>query len=103
MTGFGKRLRNLRKQKNLTQQQLAVQIGVKNTMISFYEMGDRLPSPEVIIKMAAVFHVSTDYLLGLDKKESVDISDLDEDDKVIVYMLVDSLRKKGRQLGMVKK
>ena len=103
MTGFGKRLRNLRKQKNLTQQQLAVQIGVKNTMISFYEMGDRLPSPEVIIKMAAVFHVNTDYLLGLDKKESVDISDLDEDDKVIVYMLVDSLRKKGRQLGMVKK
>ena len=103
MTGFGKRLRNLRKQKNLTKQQLAVQIGVKNTMISFYEMGDRLPSPEVIIKMAAVFHVSTDYLLGLDKKESVDISDLDEDDKVIVYMLVDSLRKKGRQLGMVKK
>lgn len=103
MTGFGKRLRNLRKQKNLTQQQLAVQIGVKNTMISFYEMGDRLPSPEVIIKIAAVFHVSTDYLLGLDKKESVDISDLDEDDKVIVYMLVDSLRKKGRQFGIVKK
>ena len=81
MREFGNRLRTLRKQKNLTQKQLASQIGVKNSIISFYEMGDRLPSPEIIVKLAAIFHVSADFLMGIDKKEVIDISDLNEDDK----------------------
>ena len=75
MREFGNRLRTLRKQKNLTQKQLASQIGVKNSIISFYEMGDRLPSPEIIVKLAAIFHVSADFLMGIDKKEVIDISD----------------------------
>lgn len=94
MREFGNRLRTLRKQKNLTQKQLAAQIGVKNSIISFYEMGDRLPSPEIIVKLAAIFHVSTDYLMGIDKKEAIDISDLDEDDKMVIRLLIDSLKSK---------
>ena len=94
MVEFGKRLRSLRLQNNLSQKQLAAQIGVKNSIISFYEMGDRAPSLDIIIKLASVFHVSADYLIGLDKTESIDISDLDENDKMIVRMLVDSLNSK---------
>ena len=92
---FGRRLRTLRLQNNLTQKQLAAQIGVKNSVISFYEMGDRAPSLDVVIKLAAVFHVSTDYMIGLEKGESIDISGLDENDKMIVRMLVDSLDNKN--------
>ena len=95
MREFGNRLRTLRKQKNLTQKQLAAQIGVKNSIISFYEMGDRLPSPEIIVKLAAIFHVSTDYLMGIDKKEAIDISDLDDDDKMVIRLLIDSLKSKS--------
>ena len=84
MREFGNRLRTLRKQKNLTQKQLASQIGVKNSIISFYEMGDRLPSPEIIVKLAAIFHVSADFLMGIDKKEVIDISDLDDEDKMVI-------------------
>lgn len=94
MVEFGEKLRRLRKQKNLTQKQLASLIGVQNSIISFYELGDRIPSPEIIIKLASVLHVSTDYLLGLEKKESVDISDLTDNDKLLVRSLVDSLREK---------
>lgn len=94
MVEFGEKLRRLRKQKNLTQKQLASLIGVQNSIISFYELGDRIPSPEIIIKLASVLHVSTDYLLGLEKKESVDISDLTDNDKLLVKSLVDSLREK---------
>lgn len=96
MVEFGNRLRELRKQKHLTQKQLAAQIGVKNSIISFYEVGDRIPSPEIIIKLATVLHVSSDYLLGIAKSDSIDVSGLDENDIMLVRSLVDTLRSKNR-------
>lgn len=95
MVEFGQRLKELRKAKGLTQKQLADLLGVKNSIISFYEVGDRIPSPEVIKKLAAVLHVSADFLLGLDKGETVSVSGLDEEDKKLVQSLVDTLRKKN--------
>jgi len=95
MVEFGDRLRSLRKQKKLTQKQLAALIGVKNSIISFYEVGDRIPSPEIIIKLATTLGVTADYLLGIEKSESIDVSGLDEDDKLLVRTLVDTLRRKN--------
>lgn len=60
---FGAKLKELRTQAGLTQQQLGNQIGLSKTVISYYELHERTPSPEVLIKLAAVFHVSADYLL----------------------------------------
>lgn len=97
MVEFGERLRNLRKQKNLTQKQLASMINVKNSIISFYEVGDRFPSPEILIKLASVLHVSTDFLLGIEKKEVVDVSGLDKNDINLVRSLVDTLRSKNQK------
>lgn len=99
MVEFGNRLRELRRQKRLTQKQLASLIGVKSSIISFYEVGDRIPSPEVIVKLASVLHVSADYLMGIEKNESVDVSGLDEEDILLVRSLVDTLRKKNQSLG----
>lgn len=93
MVEFGERLRNLRKENNLTQQELADLIGVRNTVISFYEVGERIPSPKIIRKLASVLHVSADYLLGIDKSESIDVSGLSESDKSIIRTLVNRLRK----------
>ena len=95
MVEFGEKLRKLRTEKGLTQKQLASLIGVKNSVISFYELGDRIPSPEVIIKLASALHVSSDYLLGIEKKPSVDISGLNEEDIQLVHLLIDTLRKKN--------
>lgn len=95
MVEFGQRLKELRKAKGLTQKQLAEMIGVKNSIISFYEVGDRIPSPEVIKKLAAVLHISADFLLGLDKGDTINVSGLDEEDKKLVQSLVDTLRKKN--------
>ena len=94
-TTFGERLKALRKQKNLTQKELASLIGVKNSIISFYENGDRSPSPAVIIKLASLLHVSSDYLLGIEKRETIITTGLEEDDIKLVHMLVDTLRKKN--------
>ena len=95
---FGEKLRDLRKQKGLTQAQLASLIGVKNSVISFYELSERVPSPEVIIKLAAALHVSSDYLLGIEKSVSVNVSGLTEDDIKLVRSLVDTLRNKNQNI-----
>lgn len=91
---FGTRLKILRKQAGLTQQQLATQLGITKSVVSFYELQERSPSPEVLIKLASIFHVSADYLLGLDARETIDVSDLDEKGIQAVRTIVERLRAK---------
>ncbi|MGN0755046.1 MAG: helix-turn-helix domain-containing protein [Aristaeellaceae bacterium] len=95
MVEFGDRLRQLRKERNLTQQQLAELIGVKNSVISFYEVGERMPSPEVLRKLAMALHVSTDYLLGIERTAMWDATGLDEQDCLVVQTLISHLREKN--------
>lgn len=92
---FGKKLKELRTQANMTQTQLATRIGVTKSVISFYELQERAPSPDVLCKCARIFHVSTDYLLGLDKAETIDISDLSKEDVAILRAMAESLRQKN--------
>lgn len=98
MVDFGETLKKLRLRENLTQQQLADRLGVTKSVVSYYELQERYPSPEVLVKLAATFHVSTDYLLGLEKGETVDLSGLDPEDIVTVKRLVISLKRKKSSL-----
>lgn len=61
---FKDRLINLRKELNLTQEELAKKIGYTRTAISAWEIGRNEPSNADTIKLANFFGVSTDYLLG---------------------------------------
>ena len=93
MVNFGNRLKALRTEKRLTQKQLADQVGVAVSAISSYESGNRYPSYEVLITLARIFHVSTDYLLGLDKRTQIDVSGLKEEEIDAVTQIVSLLRK----------
>jgi transcriptional regulator with XRE-family HTH domain len=95
MVDFGVNLKRLRLEEGLTQQQLADRLGITKSVVSYYELSERYPSPEVLTKLASVFHVSTDYLLGLERGEMIDLSGLDEEDIIIVRRLVSSLKKKN--------
>ncbi|RHP39675.1 XRE family transcriptional regulator [Ruminococcus sp. AF33-11BH] len=94
---FGNKLKELRTQNGLTQQQLATQLGVTKSVVSFYERQERTPSPEVLRKMAAIFRVSTDFLLDIDRTKRLDVSDLDDDDIQLVSLLIDTLRRKNNR------
>lgn len=76
------------------EQQLADRVGVSKSIISFYELKDRSPSPEVLVKLSYIFHVSTDYLLGIQRNKTIDVSGLDDEDIKAVQMVVDTLKKK---------
>ena len=62
----GTRLREVRKNKGLTQTQLGDLIGVGKSAICCYEKETRNPTLEAVIEMIHVFGVSADYLLGSD-------------------------------------
>ncbi|MCD8119994.1 MAG: helix-turn-helix domain-containing protein [Lachnospiraceae bacterium] len=89
---FGSKLKYLRTSSGMTQKQLAERIGVTKSVISFYELRERTPSPDVLIKLSDIFRVSTDYLLGIERNDSVDISELTEKEKNIVRALVAALK-----------
>lgn len=94
MVDFGNTLKRLRLEAGYTQQQLATQLGVTKSVVSYYELQARYPSPEILVKISYIFHVSTDYLLGIEKKETIDITGLDEEDIITVKRLVTSLKNK---------
>ena len=62
--GLGVRLRRLRISQGLKQSSVAKSVGVKNGTISAYENGIRTPSFVTLIKLAEVYGVSVDYLIG---------------------------------------
>ena len=67
MVNIGTRLKKLRTENKLTQTQVAEIFGLGVSSISSYESGDRKPSYAILRKYAAHFHVSTDYILGIDE------------------------------------
>ena len=64
MFDFGKRLREVRREKGLTQKQLAERIGSTERGIRHYELGTMKPGLDVILAILDNIDVSADYLLG---------------------------------------
>ena len=80
MVDFGNTLKILRLRENLTQSQLAKKLGLSKSVVSAYENGVRMPSYYVLIRISKVFNVSTDYLLGLEPKNRIDLSGLSQEE-----------------------
>ena len=62
---IGKRIRILRNELQLSQEELGKIIAVDKTTISGYETGRIAPPLDVVVRLAKYFHVSADYLLGI--------------------------------------
>lgn len=78
----------------MTQQQLADRIGVAKSVVSYYESGDRYPSYDVLIRIAHVFHTSTDYLLDFEKESVIDVTGLSTEDIAVVRTVAEALKRK---------
>lgn len=63
---IGKNIRSLRKEKKLTQSELAKLLYVSQDTISLWELDKSLPEIPYLIKLAKIFNVTTDYLLNLE-------------------------------------
>lgn len=94
MVNFGERLRLLRRSKKWTQKDLAARLGITKSVISAYETSLRYPSYDILIRIAAIFKVSTDYLLGVEKENSFNTSGLSPENEQLIRQLIDALRDK---------
>lgn len=71
---FPSRLRELRKEKGVSQDQLSKELGVSKSTIGLYETGDTLPDAKTLRDLAVYFEVSADWLLGITETRNQDIS-----------------------------
>ncbi len=92
MVDFGNALKTLRLRDNMTQAQLAQKLSLTKSVISAYETGLRLPSYDVLIQIAQIFNVSTDYLLGLERKHDLDLSGLTQSEIDALLNLIKAMK-----------
>lgn len=60
-----KRLKMLREKHGYLQKFVADKLGIRSNTLSGYETGTRSPDPEMLVKLAELYNVTTDYLLGI--------------------------------------
>ena len=70
---FGEKLQKLRKEKGLSQEQLAAQISVSRQALSKWELGTAIPDTENALRISKLFGVSIDYLLNDEYESDNDI------------------------------
>lgn len=91
---FAENLKNLRTKKGLTQTQLADRLWLNKSIISAYENEQRMPSLDVLVKLSYEFNVSMEFLLGIEKNKSVDVSGLTDEEISVINNLIDLFRKR---------
>lgn len=91
---LSQQIRALRLASGMSQVQLAARLGVTKQSVSNWENDNIQPSIEMLKKLAAVFSVSTDQLLGLTGGEQLDVSGLPPTVVAHLRLLVDDLRRR---------
>ncbi|MFQ7473780.1 MAG: helix-turn-helix domain-containing protein [Anaerovoracaceae bacterium] len=92
MLNLGKTLKALRLRNGLTQEQLASKLGLTKSVISAYETGLRMPSYDILINIAKIFSVSTDFLLGVERKYEIDLSGLSDEEVAALTNLIKAMK-----------
>ncbi|MBQ8300401.1 MAG: helix-turn-helix transcriptional regulator [Clostridia bacterium] len=91
---LAEKIKQLREQAGMTQSELARTLNLTRSSVNGWEMGLSLPSTSVIVELAKVFSVSTDYLLGIDKQATLNISGLSEKEVAVLSDLIRCFRNK---------
>lgn len=91
---FSSRLKNSRERNRMTQSDLAKILGRSVQTISNWENQINLPSLETLDMLCDALNVSSDYLMGREKLESLPVGDLNEDIVFDLKSLVEHIRNK---------
>lgn len=89
---LNERIKQLRTERNITQVELAKSLSVSKQSVSNWENDNIQPSIDMLVKIAAYFSVSTDYLLGLDNKKYLEITGLSETKIAHIQQIIDDMR-----------
>lgn len=90
---LNQKIRELRLHRSMSQVELANELGVTKQSVSNWENDNIQPSIEMLIKISKYFGVSTDYLLGIEKKELLDVSSLPAEFITHLRQLIDDFER----------
>ncbi|MDO4322037.1 MAG: helix-turn-helix transcriptional regulator [Lachnospiraceae bacterium] len=90
---FGEVLQKLRKSCGMNQVELGRRLGVTKQAVSNWENNNILPSVDLLIRIAGLFSVSTDYLLEIDKSHYIEIEGLSVEEIAHVQQIISDIRK----------
>lgn len=96
MFDFGLRIRELREKHKMSQEQLGRRIERSKSVISSYENNVKIPPLDVLTRIAVIFNVSLDYLVGIDKAEMLSVDGLTEQQKSLLQTVVFEFKDKTR-------
>ena len=88
---LNEKIKKLRISYNMSQVDLAKRLGVSKQCVSNWENDNVQPSIEMLIKIARIFNVSTDYLLDLDEKDLINVRGLSETEIAHIKLLIQDL------------
>lgn len=97
--GLADRLKELRHKLNLSQKDVATYLDLSPSIISGYETGERTPSASIIMRLADLYHCSTDYILGksaIDTSSYISLDGLTPEQMQSVISLINSIRKEQK-------
>ncbi len=96
---LNERIRQLRLEKNMSQVDLAKRLSVTKQSVSNWENDNIQPSIDMLVKIAQVFSVSTDYMLGLENRRYLEITGLtDVEITHIQTIITDLVNRKNESL-----
>ncbi len=85
---ISERIKMLRENAGFSQTQLAKKLDVSRSAVNAWEMGFSAPTTQYIVAMAKLFHVSSDYILGLEQGYSLRIENYTDEELALVYDLI---------------
>lgn len=91
---WNKRIKDLREDNDMTQDELAQKLGVSKRTLLRYESGESEPSISVLIALSLLFNVSIDYIVGSKDNEAIETNDIVSD----LNIIIDKIEKIKRKL-----
>ncbi len=85
---LSERIKDLREKAGYSQAQLAKKLDVTRSSVNAWEMGLSAPTTPYVVAMAKLFHVSADYLLGIESELSLSLAQFTEEEVSLVYQLL---------------
>ena len=84
---IAEKIKALREARGWSQAELSRRLGITRNGVNSWEQGLSMPSPACLVDLAKVFGVSTDYLLGLERLTTVDVTGLADRDVAVLAEL----------------
>ncbi len=90
---LNERIREIRLARKLSQVELAKIIGVTKQSVSNWENDNIQPSIEILVKLSKALSVSADYLLGIENKRQLDVSQLSNEEIQHIQFIISDIQK----------